>query len=297
MGRHSFAMVLVGPRALLREGLARILSAADFSIAATAASVDDLTATQFTEDQAILLVLDVSNDQSATIRQIKLFREQHPVARIALLANDDQLSDGNIVAAFRSGANAYFLKPSCDTFIKSLELVMLGETILPPAILSFILHHDDEAALVNEVEMSVETRNTAEVLPEAASRYGPGLSAREQCILRCLIEGESNKSIARKNDIAEATVKVHVKAILRKIRVNNRTQAAIWAMSHDSITGGMRNGSAPATTMAADPSFYRSAVPARPEVQRNGVALSHESTRQLASAHGAIRIKNLLSSA
>ena len=52
--------------------------------------------------------------------------------------------------------------------------------------------------------------------------------------MHCLIEGDSNKSIARKIDIAEATVKVHVKAILRKIRVQNRTQAAIWAMNNGS---------------------------------------------------------------
>jgi len=51
-------------------------------------------------------------------------------------------------------------------------------------------------------------------------------------ILHCLIRGDSNKSIARKIDIAEATVKVHVKAILRKTRVQNRTQAAIWGMNH-----------------------------------------------------------------
>jgi hypothetical protein len=63
-------------------------------------------------------------------------------------------------------------------------------------------------------------------------------------ILRCLIEGGSNKSIARKNDIAEATVKVHVKAILRKIRVHNRTQAAIW---------GMNNGWQPQTTTPLAP--------------------------------------------
>jgi two-component system nitrate/nitrite response regulator NarL len=50
-----------------------------------------------------------------------------------------------------------------------------------------------------------------------------------------LIEGNSNKSIARKIDIAEATVKVHVKAILRKIRVQNRTQAAIWGMNNESL--------------------------------------------------------------
>jgi two-component system nitrate/nitrite response regulator NarL len=47
-----------------------------------------------------------------------------------------------------------------------------------------------------------------------------------------MVDGDSNKVIARKIDITEATVKVHVKAILRKIRVHNRTQAAIWAMNN-----------------------------------------------------------------
>ena len=53
-----------------------------------------------------------------------------------------------------------------------------------------------------------------------------------------------NKVIARKIDIAEATVKVHIKAILRKIRVQNRTQAAIWAMNHNSALLAVSNGSA-----------------------------------------------------
>ncbi len=72
----------------------------------------------------------------------------------------------------------------------------------------------------------------------------PQLSPRERLILRCLTEGDSNKSIARKNDIAEATVKVHIKAILRKISVRNRTQAAIW---------GMNNGCQPRTTIGGTP--------------------------------------------
>ena len=46
------------------------------------------------------------------------------------------------------------------------------------------------------------------------------------------MEGESNKVIARKLDVAEATIKVHVKTILRKVQVKNRTQAAIWAAAH-----------------------------------------------------------------
>src|SRR5262249_6905338 len=69
----------------------------------------------------------------------------------------------------------------------------------------------------------------------AESSYASRLSARQQSILRCLVQGDSNKTIARKMAMAEATVKVHVKAILRKIRVHNRTQAAIWAISNGSL--------------------------------------------------------------
>jgi DNA-binding NarL/FixJ family response regulator len=58
------------------------------------------------------------------------------------------------------------------------------------------------------------------------------LSMREIAILQCLMHGHSNKLIARHFEIAETTVKVHVKAILRKIRAGNRTQAAIWAIEH-----------------------------------------------------------------
>jgi two-component system nitrate/nitrite response regulator NarL len=63
-------------------------------------------------------------------------------------------------------------------------------------------------------------------------RVRHGLSEREEQVLRDLVKGLPNKTIARKRDIAEATVKVHLKSILRKIRMANRTQAAIWALAN-----------------------------------------------------------------
>jgi two-component system, NarL family, nitrate/nitrite response regulator NarL len=62
---------------------------------------------------------------------------------------------------------------------------------------------------------------------EDETRSNPQLSAREAAILKALVQGASNKVIAYRLCITEATVKVHVKAVLRKIRVQNRTQAAI----------------------------------------------------------------------
>jgi two-component system nitrate/nitrite response regulator NarL len=80
----------------------------------------------------------------------------------------------------------------------------------------------------------------------------PPLSPREKSILRHLINGDSNKCIARKIDITEATVKVHVKAILRKIRVQNRTQAAIWGMNNGSLTRPANDSAPPLISDASN---------------------------------------------
>ncbi|WP_425286916.1 response regulator transcription factor [Microvirga vignae] len=64
------------------------------------------------------------------------------------------------------------------------------------------------------------------------------LSAREAEVLSCLRQGVSNKVIARQLDVTEATIKVHVKTILRKIGASNRTQAAMWASQHLPQRGG-----------------------------------------------------------
>jgi two-component system nitrate/nitrite response regulator NarL len=119
---------------------------------------------------------------------------------------------------------------SCDAFIKSIELVMMGETVFPPAFLSFAL--DAEGVHLDKAEPRDHSNPMIEAPEDAIARQ---LSPRERSILRCLIEGDCNKCIARKIDIAEATVKVHIKAILRKIRVQNRTQAAIWGMNNGSL--------------------------------------------------------------
>jgi two-component system, NarL family, nitrate/nitrite response regulator NarL len=264
------ALVCAGQ--LLRESLGRILVAANFCITATAASVEEVMADLTKEDRRILLILEVSADQNAIVSQVRMFRRQHPIARIALLAAHDQLSDGNIVAAFRSGVDAYFLKPSHETFIKGLQVVALGATIVPTAFLSFLLRGDGEEA-TREVEKSAIVSNGSPAYSDASlirsgrlSRGQPGplnhsaegdsnsvvtqnnkiatapagvdnprFSEREQCVLRGLVNGDSNKTIAHEHGIAEASVKVHVKALLRKIRVSNRTQAAIWAVNGQSV--------------------------------------------------------------
>jgi DNA-binding NarL/FixJ family response regulator len=240
--RQSFATVLVGKSILLREGLAKILRSANFRILASVSCADDLLPHKLQPHHPLFLVVHTGDDFDAAIDQIELFRDQHPGGRIAIVADRYRL--GELASAFRAGANGYFVDVmTCDVFIKSIELVMMGETIFPPAFLSFVL--DAEGDHLGEAAPRDE--KNPPILVSTEDPLAPQLSPREKSILRCLIEGDSNKCIARKIDIAEATVKVHVKAILRKIRVQNRTQAAIWGMNNGSLTRSANNNSLPST--------------------------------------------------
>ena len=229
--QQSFATILVGKKILLREGLAKILHSANFRILASVSCADDLLPSKLQLQQPLFLVVHTGNDFDVAIEQIELLRDQYPGGRIAIVADHYRL--GELVSPFRAGANGYFVDVmTCDVFIKSMELVMMGETIFPPPFLSFVL--GPEGDRLGEGVLRKE-KNQA-ILVTTQDMLTPQLSAREKSILRCLIEGDSNKCIARKIDIAEATVKVHVKAILRKIGVQNRTQAAIWGMNNGSLT-------------------------------------------------------------
>jgi DNA-binding NarL/FixJ family response regulator len=227
--QQSFATILVGKSILLREGLARILRSANFRIVASVSCANDLLPIKPQLHQLLFLIAHTGDSFDAAIEQIGIIRDRHPTGRIAMVADRYRL--GELVSALRAGANGYFVDVmTCDVFIKSIELVMMGETIYPPAFLSFAL--DPEINHLDEAVPRDEQEQEQAILIATEDMVAPQLSPREKSILRCLVEGDSNKCIARKIDIAEATVKVHVKAILRKIRVQNRTQAAIWGMKN-----------------------------------------------------------------
>ena len=228
--QQSFATVLIGRSVLIREGIAKILRAANCRTYASVSCADDLPPGKLQSHQLLFLIVHTGDDFDVTLEQIELLREKHPAGRLAIVADHYRLAD--LASAFRAGASGYFVNAmTCDLFIKSIELVAMGETIFPPAFLSFAL--DAESNHVDKPTLRIE--NSQAILVTTKDPIAPHLSPREKSILQCLIEGDSNKSIARKIDIAEATVKVHVKAILRKVRVQNRTQAAIWGMNNGSL--------------------------------------------------------------
>src|SRR5260370_2979107 len=257
MRRRAFGTLLVGRSPLGREGLSRILDSAAFKVLASGERVQDL---EFESDDPLLLVLDCWGTDADEAGQIGAFKDKCCAGRVAVIA--DERHAERITAAFLAGANAYFIRLiGAEAFVKGLELVMLGETMVVRGLRDArawvmagpAIHEPAEYASTMQPGIKPVPRTPAPAhLPRWATaplvpcRHLPGaikapecsarLSSREQCILRCLAEGDSNKVIARKTNISADTVKVHVKAILRKVGVGNRTQAAVWALNNISAT-------------------------------------------------------------
>jgi len=129
--RHSFATTIVGKSSLLREGIAKILRSANFRILASVSSADDLPG-KVEADDPLFLIVHTGDDFDFVAGQIEFFRDSYPDGRIAIVA--DRYRPDQLISAFRVGANGCFVDVmTCDVFIRSLELVMMGETVLPPA--------------------------------------------------------------------------------------------------------------------------------------------------------------------
>ncbi len=217
------ATALICDTPLLRSGLQRLLSGTPFVLVEVGPAPDPRLGSDGAPGPA-LCILARNQLSSRTPEMIRQVKERHPAARIVLLA--DQIDSGAVTQACAEGANGFCLTSSSrEVLITSLELVMLGELALPTKLLRSIL---------DAVPVSPEPETASKVTdePKAPDPGARSLSTREAEILGALMEGEPNKMIARKFHVTEATVKVHVKAILRKIGVANRTQAAMWAMGH-----------------------------------------------------------------
>jgi len=250
------ATVVIDEDSLFRESLKKILSTTCSRVAVALREVGELRMLSLKSSSAVLMLTGgrLGGAKESSVRDVKLLKQRHPSARVMVLGECCDLSE--VLAIFRAGADGYVLKTiTPEALIKSLDLLMQGETVLQSSILSTALADGggeigppsgvlaahapvaaEAAPLPNTVQGGEMSEACDEVSPsELHLRDGVlarTLSNRETAILACLTEGQSNKRIARKFGVAEATVKVHIKAILRKIRVKNRTQAAIWAVDH-----------------------------------------------------------------
>ena len=211
---HDIQISLLGRNEIVREGLRRILTEQHFQV--TSSVEDCVHLSPPIKDQiglrSHIIIIDNGPDHSG-LENCRKLQQRFPGARLVLLA--DEFEFEQVAEAFRSGVDGYIVKEiSCEPLISSLQLVAMGEKVMPSQLAGSLANGDD----------SFKRRNWRESIADV------NLSDREVEILRCLILGYANKVISRRLELSEATVKVHVKAILRKLRVSNRTQAAIWAV-------------------------------------------------------------------
>lgn len=211
---HDIQISLLGRNEIVREGLRRILTEEHFQVTSSVEEFGQLAAP--TDDQrgaqSHIILIDNGPDQFG-LENCRKLQQRFPGAHLVLLADEFEYEE--VAEAFRCGVDGYIVKEiSCEPLISSLHLVAMGEKVMPSQL----------AGTLANGSGTPRPRNWRESIADV------NLSDREVEILRCLILGYANKVISRRLDISEATVKVHVKAILRKLRVSNRTQAAIWAV-------------------------------------------------------------------
>lgn len=218
--RVPVQMIFVGRSTIFFEGLCQLMRGSSFE--ATRVAPGDLEASPQVQACDLFLVA-YDGSRSAVEEAVATIKSVVPEARVTLLLGheDDDLANW----AIRLGAQSYLTEEVISGALASaLEVIARGAVILPA-----------EA-------MAAMPLRPIEALPSLPMNHPTmsRLSPREMGVLQGLVGGNSNKVIARRLDIAEATVKVHIKAVLRKVRVQNRTQAAIWAMRNGVTEGGQQ---------------------------------------------------------
>jgi two-component system nitrate/nitrite response regulator NarL len=222
---HNTPTLIIDPVMLFREGLRRILYEANFQPVwcSDRPPVGPLPA--LPEQVSALLIIGTEIEEA--IVQIAEVKRLYPFCRVVLLLEPP--ARHQLAAALRCGVDTLVLRgSSCEALIGTLKLALDGVTVLPSELLETLLDVHDvppHAPHTFPPESAYAGAVSSVLLPQRAV----GLSAREISVLHRLRDGLSNKEIARGLGITEATVKVHVKAILRKAQVRNRTQVAMWA--------------------------------------------------------------------
>lgn len=212
MNRSSHKVVIIDDHPLFRKGLSQLLrTIPGFEIVGEAASGRDGLACVL-ETRPDLLLLDLNMKEMSGLEVLRELRRADIDTRVVMVTVSDAEED--LVAALRAGADGYLLKDmDPESMIAALQSAAAGRIVVSDA-----LTHLMAAALRRD--------------PRPASAAAAGLTEQEQRILERIAEGLSNKLIARDLDIAEGTVKVHVKHILRKLELRSRVEAAVWAVGH-----------------------------------------------------------------
>jgi len=208
----KFTLLLIDDHPMLRSGLKQLIALDErLQVVAEAGNgIDGLTLAQLHDPDLILLDLNMPGlnglDTLTQLREIALS------GRVVVFSVSDNEED--VISALKRGADGYLLKDmEPEDLLKALHHAAAGQIVLSEALTPILV------ARLREAQPG-QTRDINQ------------LTRREREILQLISDGMTNKAIARKLDISESTVKVHVKYLLKKMNLKSRLEAAVWALQN-----------------------------------------------------------------
>ena len=219
----SISILLVDDHNLFRSGVRQLLQREeDLCIVAEAADgLEGLKRAKALRPDVILL--DLNMPGLSGLETLHLLTQDVPQSKVVILTVSEE--------ALRAGAVGYLTKNvEAETLVTAIRKAKRGEPVIAESM---------TMKLVEQFRSQGSGQPGAAVTPPEPPSVQPGaapervhLTAREREIMQCLARGESNKEIARRLDVAESTVKIHVQNILKKLNLSSRVQIAVYAVEN-----------------------------------------------------------------
>lgn len=215
MSDAPISVLLVDDHTVVRKGLSALLSAPRLQIAIAGEAADGVEAVeQARQLQPDVILMDLEMPRLDGIGAISQIKRENPKIRILVLTSFGDIARAK--QAVQAGAEGFLRKDSSpDDLVHAIRSVYRGRLSVP-------------------AELALELTNRE---PTAPLETEEGLTEREQAVLSGLVRGLSNKEIATELNISPNTVRSHVRNILTKLQVANRTQAALYAVEHKLLDG------------------------------------------------------------
>ena len=206
-------IITIDDHPLFRKGLADLIEMDDSLVLIGEAASGEEGLNLAVQLEPDLVLLDINMKGMDGLETLRALKAADLDSRVMMLTVSDNEED--VLAAIRAGADGYLLKDmEPEDTLESIRAAASGKLVVSERLTELLA-----AALRSEA-------NTPQDSEEAT------LTQREHEILDLIAEGLSNKLIARALDISPGTVKVHVKNVLRKLNLNSRVEAAVWALKH-----------------------------------------------------------------
>ena len=214
-------VLLVDDHRLFREGIRSILQRAGGRFQIVGEASDGAEAqTLAQKHKPDIILMDIQMPRCSGLEATRALAAQLPDSKIIILTVSDR--DQDLFEAIKAGARGYILKMSASAqeMVEALETVAAGQAIFTPVMAT---------KLAAEFAALARQRNTLTAPPPTQSPNDPRLTDREREVLDLVARGLTNKEIATALNVTENTVRTHLRNILDKLHVHNRTQAALLA--------------------------------------------------------------------